>query len=115
VELRFYTANDQPESPSALVTEQGLSLRLQIATPNAKWFALLAILFSVRAPFKNPLDPGLCGDCVHARQIQSDRGSRFLLCQLFLTDGRFEKYPRLPVAVCDGYRQATPPKANDDA
>ncbi len=77
-------------------------------------FAFVAILFSVRAAAENPLDPGLCGNCVHARQLQSDRGSRFLLCQLFLSDSRFEKYPRLPVAVCDGYRPATPPRANDD-
>jgi hypothetical protein len=48
---------------------------------------------------------GLCADCVHARQIESDRGSTFLLCQLSFTDPRFEKYPRLPVLACSGYEK----------
>jgi hypothetical protein len=48
-------------------------------------------------------DRGLCGDCVHARVIKSDRSSTFLLCQLSFTDPRFAKYPRLPVLICSGY------------
>jgi len=48
---------------------------------------------------------GLCGDCVHAHMIKSDRGARFVQCRLALTDVRFEKYPRLPVVTCSGYRQ----------
>jgi len=53
--------------------------------------------------------PGLCQDCVHARRIESDRGSVFFLCQLALTDARFPKYPRLPVLTCSGYdRKITP-------
>jgi len=47
--------------------------------------------------------PGLCGDCVNARRIASDRGSIFFLCQLAITDDRFKKYPRLPVLSCVGY------------
>jgi hypothetical protein len=50
--------------------------------------------------------PGLCEDCIHARRIESDRGSVFLLCQLALTDSRFKKYPRLPVLSCDGYESS---------
>lgn len=46
---------------------------------------------------------GLCTDCVHARTIESARGSVFILCNLSLTDARFLKYPRLPVLSCDGY------------
>jgi hypothetical protein len=46
---------------------------------------------------------GLCTDCVHARAIESARGSVFMLCNLSLTDPRFPKYPRLPVFACDGY------------
>jgi hypothetical protein len=46
---------------------------------------------------------GLCADCVHARQIRSDRASIFLQCQLSFTDPLFAKYPRLPVLVCSGY------------
>jgi hypothetical protein len=48
---------------------------------------------------------GLCADCVHARHIESDRNSVFLLCNLSLTDARFPKYPRLPVLSCDGYEK----------
>jgi GrpB-like predicted nucleotidyltransferase (UPF0157 family) len=47
---------------------------------------------------------GLCADCVHARHIESDRNSVFLLCHLSLTDARFPKYPRLPVLTCSGHR-----------
>jgi hypothetical protein len=48
---------------------------------------------------------GLCADCVHARAIESARGSIFILCNLSLTDPRFPKYPRLPVLSCDGYTE----------
>ena len=49
--------------------------------------------------------PGLCGDCVHARRIESDRGSVFFLCQLSFSDNKFAKYPKLPVLVCTGYER----------
>jgi hypothetical protein len=49
-------------------------------------------------------DPGLCRTCHHARRIESDRGSIFLMCQLSFEDSRFVKYPRLPVLACGGYR-----------
>lgn len=48
-------------------------------------------------------DSGLCLNCRNAREIQSDRGSVFYLCQLALTDARFPKYPALPVRNCSGY------------
>jgi hypothetical protein len=48
---------------------------------------------------------GLCADCVHARQITSDRASIFLQCQLSFTDQQFAKYPRLPVLTCNGYEK----------
>jgi hypothetical protein len=57
---------------------------------------------SVKNPPPHP-NPGLCGHCTHARRIESDRGSQFLLCQLAATDSRFAKYPRLPVLCCEGY------------
>jgi len=50
---------------------------------------------------------GLCGTCEHARSMQSDRGSVFLLCQLSFDDPSFAKYPRLPVVACRGYQPAT--------
>ena len=48
--------------------------------------------------------PGLCGSCVHATVVTSDRGSQFLLCEQSKTDDRFPRYPSLPVRVCAGYR-----------
>ncbi|HEX3352533.1 MAG TPA: hypothetical protein VHS34_06900 [Terriglobales bacterium] len=56
-----------------------------------------------------PAQPGLCADCVHARRIESDRGSVFYMCQLALTDSRFKKYPRLPVLSCPGYEPSRRP------
>ena len=57
------------------------------------------------------VDPGLCQNCFHARYIESDRGSTFLMCKLSFEDSRFVKYPRLPVLVCGGHRpdSANPP------
>jgi len=49
-------------------------------------------------------DPGLCADCMHARTITSDRGSRFVMCQLSASDPKFPKYPHLPVLTCNGYK-----------
>jgi hypothetical protein len=46
---------------------------------------------------------GLCADCTHARRVESNRGSLFLLCALSKSDARFVKYPRLPVLSCSGY------------
>jgi hypothetical protein len=48
---------------------------------------------------------GLCSDCLHARLLESARGSIFILCNLSFTDPRFPKYPRLPVLSCDGYKK----------
>ena len=49
-------------------------------------------------------EPGLCATCAHCRMVESDKGSRFYLCQLGL-DGRsgFRKYPRIPVVRCSGF------------
>jgi hypothetical protein len=47
---------------------------------------------------------GLCADCMHARKIESSKGSQFLLCELSKTDPRFPKYPPLPVLSCAGYQ-----------
>lgn len=50
-----------------------------------------------------PASAGLCATCVHAKVVQSDRGSVFVRCNLAQTDPRFPKYPRLPVLECSGY------------
>jgi hypothetical protein len=50
-----------------------------------------------------PSGAGLCQNCQHARRIESDRGSIFVMCELSFEDSRFAKYPRLPVFDCSGY------------
>lgn len=59
------------------------------------------------APTAKP-DPqtGLCKACLHARTIESAKGSSFLLCQRSATDPSYAKYPRLPVLSCPGYEPA---------
>jgi hypothetical protein len=42
---------------------------------------------------------------MHARVITSDRGSRFVMCDLSKTDDRFARYPGLPVLGCRGYQR----------
>ncbi len=55
------------------------------------------------------LRAGLCADCVHARRVESARGSFFLLCELSATNPEFPRYPRLPVIQCGGFsREAIP-------
>src|SRR5215475_2067860 len=40
---------------------------------------------------------GLCADCLHARRIESSRGSIFYLCLRAEHDPAYKKYPPLPV------------------
>jgi hypothetical protein len=49
------------------------------------------------------VNAGLCVTCAHVRQIESAKGSSFVLCTLSASDPRFPKYPRLPVLSCGGY------------
>ena len=46
---------------------------------------------------------GLCDRCRHQRVVGNTRGSSFSLCERSKTDPRFPKYPRIPVARCEGY------------
>jgi len=58
---------------------------------------------------------GLCTACRHARRVTSAKRSTFVMCGLGTTDPRFPKYPRLPVARCDGFQpspDATPPQGH---
>lgn len=48
---------------------------------------------------------GLCVRCTHARNIQSSKGSEFLLCGLAARDPRFKKYPPIPVRSCSGFKE----------
>ncbi len=56
--------------------------------------------------FRNRVPPGLCAQCRHAREITSDGGSVFRMCELSFVDPRFAKYPPLPVLDCSGYVDA---------
>jgi len=48
----------------------------------------------------------LCDTCAHNREVVSATGSRYLMCGLSRTDGRFAKYPQQPVWSCEGHRPA---------
>ncbi len=51
---------------------------------------------------------GLCAACAHVRIVATDRGGRFYLCHLSVTDRRFPRYPTVPVLSCPGYRPRDP-------
>jgi hypothetical protein len=42
------------------------------------------------------------------REVKTPRGSRFLLCQLSLTDDAYPKYPPQPVVRCEGFKPTDP-------
>jgi hypothetical protein len=46
---------------------------------------------------------GLCDSCRHQKLIRNTRGSTFSMCERSKTDGRYPKYPRLPVKRCAGH------------
>jgi hypothetical protein len=47
------------------------------------------------------------------REVNTAKGSRFLLCRLSATQPEFPKYPRQPVVRCEGYQAAEREKADD--
>ncbi len=63
---------------------------------------------------KAGIPAGLCADCMHARRVESERGSVFVMCQLSATDANFPKYPRLPVLACEGYLRKGEPQGSED-
>jgi hypothetical protein len=46
----------------------------------------------------------LCDTCKNMREVNTTR-SRFLLCELSVTNASYPKYPRQPVMWCGGYQQ----------
>jgi hypothetical protein len=55
------------------------------------------------------MDAGLCDSCRHQKIIRNTRGSSFSMCLRAKTEPeRFPRYPRVPVAECDGYEPRTP-------
>jgi len=57
------------------------------------------------------MSQSLCETCKHMREIHTAR-SRFLLCQLSLTNAAFAKYPQQPVLRCVGYQFVEEPSKN---
>jgi hypothetical protein len=45
----------------------------------------------------------LCETCKNMREVRTAR-SRFLLCELSVTNTDYTKYPPQPVVQCDGYK-----------
>ncbi len=56
---------------------------------------------------EDPVDAGLCLGCLHARRLESAKGSIFWQCELARDDPRFRQYPQLPVRVCLGFQPAS--------
>jgi hypothetical protein len=53
-----------------------------------------------------PVDPGLCGVCLHAAVKGTNRGTVYLRCTRASWDDRLVRYPRLPVTDCVGFTPA---------
>jgi hypothetical protein len=45
----------------------------------------------------------LCETCQNMREVRTTR-SRFLLCELSVTNLEYAKYPRQPIIQCEGYQ-----------
>ena len=46
---------------------------------------------------------GLCLRCRHVRVVHSHANHDYYRCQRYDDDGRYARYPRLPMRRCDGY------------
>jgi len=47
----------------------------------------------------------LCETCALMREVVTPKGSRFLLCQLSVSNPDYPKYPPQPVVRCEGYQK----------
>ena len=56
----------------------------------------------------------LCDTCKSMREVRTER-SRFLLCQLSVTNAAYPKYPPQPVVRCNGYEARQEAKMAHDA
>ena len=50
------------------------------------------------------MTPSLCETCANMREVRTAR-SRFLLCELSVTNADYPKYPPQPVVRCGGYER----------
>jgi len=51
------------------------------------------------------MNPSLCESCHHMKEVISGKAARFLLCQKYAADNRFQKYPPQPIVQCLGFEQ----------
>ena len=58
---------------------------------------------------------GLCDSCRHQRLVPNTRGSTFSLCERSRTDPAYPRYPRLPVARCEGHEPRGEGRQGEDA
>jgi hypothetical protein len=56
----------------------------------------------------------LCESCQNMREVRTAR-SRFLLCELSVTNAAYPKYPPQPVVNCDGYKPMDQPTGQKQA
>jgi hypothetical protein len=59
------------------------------------------------------MTPSLCDTCKNMREVYTAR-SRFMLCELSVTNAAYPKYPPQPVVRCDGYQARQEAKVADD-
>ena len=59
---------------------------------------------TIHRAMNSPAPPaGLCAQCLHRKEIRTDRDTIFTQCLRSFTDPKFPKYPRLPVLKCTGF------------
>jgi hypothetical protein len=58
------------------------------------------------------MTPSLCETCKNLREVRTAR-SRFLLCELSVTNAAYSKYPPQPVVRCDGYQPRAEAKQDE--
>ena len=58
------------------------------------------------------MTPSLCETCQNVREVRTAR-SRFLLCELSVTNAAYPKYPLQPIVWCDGYQPRAAAKQDE--
>jgi hypothetical protein len=59
------------------------------------------------------MTPSVCENCKNMREVRTAR-SRFLLCELSVTNAAYAKYPPQPILRCGGYEARQVAKAGDE-
>ena len=56
----------------------------------------------------------LCESCQNMREVRTAR-SRFLLCELSVTNDDYPKYPPQPILRCGGFKPKDQPNVDDQS